>query len=211
MNIAYHLRSERLHLDACSPAATAEVLEVLHAETERLGRYMPFAANILPHHKQAVAFAKLQAGFLNREFVFFIRDRHTGRFLGACGLHDRIGPLGRELGYWLRADAIGKGYASEAVTMLCQLAFCQEKDVDRVELRIEPENGESIAVAGRLGFVREARLRRRSPWPGEEPRDVVVFSLYRSQYEVSKLAEFEMQRFGPSDRSLPSRAVNEEE
>jgi len=201
MDIAYHLRSERLHLEAFDPAATAEVLDVLRSDQNRLARYMPFAVEIPSHAKQADVFTGFRAGFVDKNYFFFIRERSTERFLGGCGLHPEAGPLGRVSGYWLREDAVGQGYASEALTMLCHLAFHQE-GVDRVELHIEPDNDPSIAVGERLGFTKEALLRRRFPWPNEAPRDVLVFTLFRSEFDRLPLSEFKMERFDSSDAPL---------
>jgi ribosomal-protein-serine acetyltransferase len=55
--------------------------------------------------------------------------------------------------------------------------------VDRVEIRVDPENERSLAVPRKLGFAEEGTLRRRLPPMGDgEPRDVVVFALFRDAY-----------------------------
>ncbi|MEM1029072.1 MAG: GNAT family protein [Myxococcota bacterium] len=179
--IAYHLESDRLHLEAFDPEAAEEVTAVVRAHQDHLKRYMPFAVHIPSLETQREQFASFRAQFVDHDFTFFIRSRASGRFLGGCGLHPRVGPLGAEAGYWLLEDAVGQGYASEAVTILCHLAFRQEA-LDRVELRIEPDNEPSIAVAERVGFRRECTLARRLPWPGEEPRDVVLYTMFRHEF-----------------------------
>ncbi|MEM7605679.1 MAG: GNAT family protein [Myxococcota bacterium] len=199
---AHHLKSDRLHLEAFDPGAVDEVVAVLRAEQARLKRYMPFAVDIAPLEKQREIFATFRKRFADRNFTFFIRHRSSGRFLGGCGLHPTVGPLGAEIGYWLREEAVGHGYASEAVKMLCCLAFEQE-GLDRVELRIEPANEPSIAVAARLGFRHEGVLARRFPWPGEEPRDVSVFTLFRHEFAERAWAQ-RADRFDESSKPLPA-------
>lgn len=59
-------------------------------------------------------------------------------------------------------DARGKGYATEAVRAMCDLAF-QELRLHTVEARILPENEASLAVAHSAGFIVEevvARIHR---------------------------------------------------
>ena len=205
---AYLLKSERLHLEAFHPDAAAEVLEVLQAEAPRLKRYMPFAVEVAPLETQVELFGEFRRRFADHDFTFFIRSRRTGRFLGGCGLHPRVGPLGSEVGYWLREDALGHGYATEAVKMLCQLAFEQEK-LDRVELRIEPDNTPSVAVAERLGFRREALLARRFPWPGEEPRDLVVYTLFRYEFLNRSWKDHDAEWFAESGEVITRRGEDE--
>jgi len=123
--------------------------------------------------------------FALRLRVSSVPEKHqSGRLIGGCKLVTRGSftsvPM-RELGYWLCADACGHGYASEAVRALLAVAFALE-GVDRVELHADTRNIASIRLAERLGFDREAVLRRRlepRPLLGPEPGDLVLFSRWR--------------------------------
>jgi RimJ/RimL family protein N-acetyltransferase len=53
-------------------------------------------------------------------------------------------------------------------------------EAQRVELRIERDNGASLAVAKRAGFTREGVLRATMPRAGRL-RDIVVYSLLPSE------------------------------
>lgn len=64
---------------------------------------------------------------------------------------DRGGTAG-EIGYWLDADAVGRGLATGASALL--LAEAQSLGLERVRLRISDRNERSLAVARRLGFSR---------------------------------------------------------
>jgi RimJ/RimL family protein N-acetyltransferase len=69
--------------------------------------------------------------------------------------HDWLKPDEVNVGYCLFPGARGKGYASRAVELL--LGHLQRDTEHRVAtLLIDPENVRSLAVAGRLGFVRGA-------------------------------------------------------
>lgn len=56
-----------------------------------------------------------------------------------------------EIGYWLRADVTGRGYATEATSALIGLAS-NIRGVRQIEIRCDPANERSAAVPGRLGF-----------------------------------------------------------
>jgi len=75
----------------------------------------------------------------------------AGEYLGGCGLHDRIGPDGREIGYWLAATATGRGIATAAARALTAAALAID-GVTRVEIRCDEANLRSAAVPRRLGY-----------------------------------------------------------
>lgn len=96
--------------------------------------------------------------------------------LGAVGLHGTGAANGRcSAGYWLAANARGRGVATRALRLLCSYAFA-ELGVARIELWIEPENTASQAVAERVGFEREGLLRSFMPIRGVR-RDMLMYSL----------------------------------
>ncbi|WP_067974404.1 GNAT family N-acetyltransferase [Nocardiopsis trehalosi] len=74
-----------------------------------------------------------------------------GAVAGSAGLMRRIGPGGLEIGYWLRADRTGRGYATRAAEALVRVAFALP-GVDRVEIHHDAANTASGAVARRLGM-----------------------------------------------------------
>ena len=72
--------------------------------------------------------------------------------------------------------------------MLTRVGFAHF-DLDRIEIRIDPANEISERVPAKLGFAKEATLRRRLPEKqGSELRDVNIWTLFRSQLPGS-LAE----------------------
>ncbi len=74
-----------------------------------------------------------------------------GEAIGVCGLHHRIGPDGREIGYWVAQAQCRRGYASEAAALLTAAAFAME-DVRRVEIHHDKANVASAGVPRRLGY-----------------------------------------------------------
>ncbi len=74
-----------------------------------------------------------------------------GRYLGGCGVHDRIGPAAREIGYWLVAGATGRGIVTAAARALTAAALAID-GVSRVEIHCDEANVRSAAVPRRLGY-----------------------------------------------------------
>lgn len=87
----------------------------------------------------------------------------------------------REIGYWLRADARGRGTATSALTLIVAWTF-EQPGVARVQLRADPENLASCRVAERAGFTREGVLRQAhwNPRLGSQ-RDWAIYSVLRDE------------------------------
>jgi RimJ/RimL family protein N-acetyltransferase len=65
---------------------------------------------------------------------------------------------GAKLGYAIRADHWGKGYATDAVRTIIDFGFI-ELGIHRITVAIGPDNAASIAVIEKLGFTYEGTLR----------------------------------------------------
>jgi RimJ/RimL family protein N-acetyltransferase len=63
-----------------------------------------------------------------------------------------------EVGYWLTEDAVGFGFATEAVAAVCIKAF-ELAQVQRIQGMCDFDNASSVKLLERLGFQREGRLR----------------------------------------------------
>jgi len=112
------------------------------------------------------------------EASFAVVEPGSDQLLGAVSLSLR-GPQVAEVGYWLSAGARGRGVMTGAVRALADWAFATS-GLERIQLQSDPENGPSLRVAERAGFVREGLLRRALPLRGEL-RDGVMFSRVRQR------------------------------
>jgi len=87
-----------------------------------------------------------------RHGLFAVLDRESGNFLGRCGLKFWPQFEETELGWALRRDAWGHGYATEAGRACVEWGFSQ-LDLPYVTAMIAAGNLRSIRVAERLGFT----------------------------------------------------------
>jgi RimJ/RimL family protein N-acetyltransferase len=104
--------------------------------------------------------------------TFLIVDAESGDLLGAIEV--RLGETG-SIGYWIAAEARGRGIATRATQLLSRWAV-GEGGVQRLELTTHPENVASQRVAEKAGFSREGVLRSHTAFP-DGRRDSVMFSL----------------------------------
>jgi RimJ/RimL family protein N-acetyltransferase len=84
--------------------------------------------------------------------MFAVLDRATDRFLGRAGLKYWWQFDETELGWVLRRDAWGHGYATEAARACRDWGF-GSLDVPYLTAMIRPENDASIRLARRLGMA----------------------------------------------------------
>jgi ribosomal-protein-serine acetyltransferase len=110
-------------------------------------------------------------------------DGVTGRYVGGIWLYPldwRVPAMA--IGYWVRASAQGQGYVTEAVRLLCRLAF-HTFEAQRVSIQCDAVNTRSANIPRRLGFVHEATLRNHSRNTMGELHDTWIFALTRDDYD----------------------------
>jgi RimJ/RimL family protein N-acetyltransferase len=140
---------------------------------------------------------------LGEDFVYGVFPPDENGVIGGSGLHTRAGEGAREIGYWIRASAVGHGYARETTAALTRVAF-RVCGVDRVEIRVDPANEASLRIPRVLGFAEEATLRRRLPAAeGEQPRDAVLFVLFADELERMPASSSRVEAFDALGRSIP--------
>jgi RimJ/RimL family protein N-acetyltransferase len=87
-----------------------------------------------------------------------------------------------EVGYWVGADARGRGVATQATRAVAEWVFAAVPSLARLQLRADAENVASNRVAEKAGFTREGVLRA-SRWNDRLGRrsDFVMWSLLREE------------------------------
>ena len=186
---AYRIETERLVVRCWEPRDAELLKHAIDSSLEHLRSWLPWAHGEPQSVAQKVALLRrFRGGFdLDQDFVYGVFDSAEARVLGGTGLHMRLGRRAREIGYWLRADAEGRGYMTEAVAALTRVAF-EVDGVERVEIHCEPANERSAAVSRRLGYAHEATLRGRARDAHDRPRDVDVYTLFADAYGASPSA-----------------------
>ena len=111
------------------------------------------------------------------EYSWIMRPTDGDRVLGCIGVPDVDWTVPRfELGYWCRTSDVGRGYVSAATRGLTRYLFSMHQVV-RVELHMDGRNARSEAVAKRLGFSREGKLKHHMRANDESLRDTLIYAL----------------------------------
>ena len=125
------------------------------------------------------AFATIVGHWTLRGFgLFAVVERATGTFVGRIGPWQPEGWPGFEIGWTLRSECWGRGYATEAVKRCIENAFT-ELDRSHISSFIAPENMRSIHVAERVG----ERLEGETVLPHMPDRKVLQYGVSRSDWQ----------------------------
>lgn len=171
--------SERLLIRAPRREDAVQCYEAVLHSLESLRPWLPFAENKPELEGTEAVLIEAAANFqLRKDLRLHFFSKETGEFIGSSGLH-RINWEVRkfEIGYWVDHKFEGKGYVTEAVERITRFAF-EELEANRVEIRCDPENVRSRAVAERLDFELEGILRNDSI-SKNKLRDTCVYAKIR--------------------------------
>ena len=200
---AYRIVTERLVIRCWDPADAPLAKEAIDSSLGHLREWMPWAHAEPTTLEQKVQLLRLFRGKfdLDQDAVYGIFDREERRVVGGTGLHPRVGDDASEIGYWIRADATGQGFATESTAAVTRVAF-EIVGFDRIEIRCDPANVRSAAIPKRLGYVHEATLRGRLRNEHDEPRDAMVFTMFAEDYPASPCAAAKLEAFDPAGAQL---------
>lgn len=156
-----HIETERLILRRFHRRDVSSLEEGVRSSLVELNEWLPWA-HMDYTRDDAVAFIRdsTQAWKEGKAYDYTIRaqsdpDRHLGNI--SIWQTSRTGKIG-EIGYWIRTDLIGRGYATEATLALMREGFGL-MGLHKITLRIAVGNRGSERVAEKLGFSVEGVLR----------------------------------------------------
>lgn len=172
------MTSTRLLVRPYQEGDGAALYAAVDEDRAHLRRWLPWVDKHTNPQASEDTARRMHARWHSREdLTVGLWDKAGTRLLGGSGLHRCNWEVPSfEIGYWLRRSAEGHGFMTEAVQVLCRLAF-DTLEAQRVVIRCDSENRRSAAVAERLGFVREAMLRNETRGPDGTLRDTLLYSL----------------------------------
>ncbi|MGC9347895.1 MAG: GNAT family N-acetyltransferase [Anaerolineae bacterium] len=203
---AYRIRTSRLVVRCWEPCDAPRLNAALRASWEHLRPWMPWAQGDVPPLEDTVALLRIwRAKFdLSEDFTYAVFNADESLVLGSSGLHVRQARRAqdvREIGYWIHADHINQGYATEVAAALTKVAF-EIDDVRRVEIHCVISNARSAAVPRKLGFAHEADLRQRVPAEDGTYQDEMIWTLLANEYPASPASEAEITAYDALDRRI---------
>ena len=159
--------------------------EAIEESRAHLRPWMPWTdSHTTPADSEAYARRSAARWQLREDLSVGIWERVSKRFVGGSGLHPRDWDVPSfEIGYWIRLSAQGSGYVTEAVQMLCGLAF-DVFGANRVSIQCDTHNIRSANVARRLGFTLEATLRNDARDTSGALRDTFCFGMTPAEHSA---------------------------
>ena len=205
MTPPYRIETERLVIRCYEPEDAPLLKEAIDSSLDHLRPWMPWARNEPQTLDEKVELLRsFRAQFdADENYPYGVFSADESRQLGGAGLHPRGGEGSLEIGYFIRADSIGQGLATEVTAVLTR-AGIEKCGLVRVDVQVEPENERSIRIPRKLGFTEEATLRRRLE-PKEEGgprRDAILFTMLAEELPGSPCMAYEYLAYDALGREL---------
>ena len=163
MSIPTEIRTARLVLRPWRASDAVALEPILRANHAHLAPWIPTKVSTpAPARELATRLDGFAADFAaGRSWRYAVLDASSGDLLGELDLFARDATARvmldhadrAEIGYWLRADRTGAGYATEGARAMIDVARTIPA-FTQVEIRCDPRNVSSAAVPARLGFTR---------------------------------------------------------
>jgi RimJ/RimL family protein N-acetyltransferase len=201
----YRMETDRLIIRCYRMEDASMLLKAITDSLDHLRPWMPWAKNPPANPESATRIlSTFQEKFhLDEDYFFGIFNKAENELIGSTGLHTRTGEHAREIGYWINVAHLQQGYATEAVSALIKIGFTIE-NLERIEIRCDPDNLISQKIPQALGFSRIAiRLNDMMDAEGN-PRDTMIWSLLRKDFLHSPLRTFPVSAFDKTGREIPS-------
>jgi RimJ/RimL family protein N-acetyltransferase len=201
----YRIETERVVIRCYDPEDAPLLKEAIDSSIDHLRPWMPWARNepqTLDEKVQLLRSFRSQFD-ADENYPYGVFTADESRQVGGAGLHPRGGEGSLEIGYFIRADAIGQGLATEVAAVLAR-AGIEKCGLDRIDIQVDPENERSLGIPRKLGFTEEATLRRRlePKEPGGPRRDSILFTMLADELPISPCATYEYVAYDVLGREL---------
>jgi ribosomal-protein-serine acetyltransferase len=159
-----------------------ELFRLTEANREHLRPWMPWVdATRSSDDTRAYLRDTVRKFTEGRDYGFAILEH--GALVGTIGIRPVEDASEAEIGYWISADAQGRGIVTRATEALIRFGF-EDLGLNRIVILCAVDNQRSRAVPERLRFTIEGTLRRRELNPTREPRDQLLYGLLRSEWDA---------------------------
>jgi len=194
--LAYRIRTPRLLLRCWYPTDANLLQREINDNLEHLRPWMDWAVQEPePLRNKIERLRRYRDDFVShRDFFYGIFDGKGVRIMGGAGLHPRVGPGAREIGYWISKGHTQQGFATESGAALTTVAF-EIDGVERVEIHCDPRNQASARVAEKLGFEHRETLIGDKTSPNGELRDTMIWIMMAADYAGSVAARVQIAAF----------------
>ena len=171
------LETRRLRLEPTRGEFAGALWSATERSLNELKRWMSWASS--SSLQSSIEYAhRAEAGWAdgtNWDWTIMVEDEVAGTI--GLNRHDALW-RSCNLGYWIRTDLAGRGFATEAGRAVVAYGF-DEIGLNRLELVADVDNAASRRVAEKLGFRHEG-TKREGAFVDGRGRDVHMFGLIAS-------------------------------
>lgn len=162
------------------PSDADEFYAVIDRNREYLGEWLDFIPETTGVEVTRGVIERWQKS-AQEESAFNFVIEYRGKIVGSAGFSRLKEPRRRsELGYWLAEEMQGRGIMTGCCRAMLKHLF-EERNLNRVEIRIAVSNKKSRAIPERLGFTQEGVLRQ-TGYHGDDYSDMAVYSMLAREY-----------------------------
>ncbi len=199
----YRIETPRLVIRCWSPEDAAHAKKAEDESRDHLRPFMLWADRQPETITETIDKLRLFRSWFDagEDFMFGAFSRKDGTCLGGAGLHPRVGQGGLEIGYWIHAEHLRQGYATEMAGAVTRAAF-ELGRMRWVEIRCATKNAASAGVPPKLGFVHEATLKERLVLSNGDVDDALVFTMLSRDYPASAAKRIAITAFDGAGRTL---------
>ena len=178
LEVPTEFTTDRLLIRMPHPEDTKKVYEAINASILDLKPWLPFAQMEQTLEDIEISIREAQINFMKRDDLrLHVFLKETGQFIASTGLHRMDWSIRKfEIGYWIDSRFSGKGYMTEAVQGIEDVAV-NELKARRIEIRCDSRNAKSKAIPERLGYTLEGILRQDDlAADSQELRDTCIYA-----------------------------------
>ncbi len=149
----YRIETDRLVIRCYKEADALLLKKSIDESLDHLKPWMPWAKDEPQTlDEKIVRIQKFQTQFEQGEdYVLGVFNKNETQLIASTGLHTRVEPTAREIGYWVNVNYIKEGIATEIVFALTKVGF-EIEGLERMVICCHKNNLASIRVAARTGF-----------------------------------------------------------
>ena len=145
--------ADELELRRWDCSFVGEMVDAVTFSLTALERWMPWAQAPPRADEMRMVFSKGRNDFdEGKAWNYGLFERSSGSLVGSAGLHREDDHECPEIGYWVRTDRTGRGFATCAARVLAETTFTCLADVERVKICVDRANLASASVPKKLGF-----------------------------------------------------------
>ncbi len=187
----------RLVLRAYELTDAAALFDAVSTSRDHLLPWMPWAREGHTDLAASAHYITTQIMALRDRAAFHavgigIFDKHPGRLLGGTGVHGvHRDTACAETGYWIRADATGRGYCTEATAGVLSWAFRGQDagglGLRRIVIYCSAENVASSRIPEKLRLRKEVEQREDYFVPGHGCTDRLGWGVLAGEWDCARM------------------------